>query len=39
MGDYDAVSSDGTGTNPGFFNTFQVQSNTNPDVFGVRIQF
>jgi hypothetical protein len=36
MGDYDGVSSDATGVNPGFFSTFQVQTNTNPDVFGMR---
>lgn len=35
MGDYDAVSSDFTGKHAGLFNTFQVQTNTNPDVFGM----
>jgi hypothetical protein len=39
MGDYDTVSSDATGANAGFFNTFQVQTNTNPDVFGMRLKF
>ncbi len=39
MGDYDVVSSDVTGANRGFFSTFQIQNNTNPDVFGVRIEF
>jgi len=38
MGDYDAVSSDATGMRTGFFSTFQVQNNLNPDVFGTRIQ-
>jgi hypothetical protein len=38
MGDYDAVSSDATGKHQGFFNTFQVQTNTNPDVFGKMVQ-
>jgi len=33
MGDYDAVSNDVTGANAGFFSTFQIQTNTNPDVF------
>jgi hypothetical protein len=37
MGDYDAVSSDRTGTTPGFFSTFEVQTNSNPDVFGTRL--
>jgi len=35
MGDYDAVSSDFTGKHAGLFSTFQVQTNTNPDVFGM----
>lgn len=35
MGDYDAVSSDFTGKHAGLFSTFQVQNNTNPDVFGM----
>jgi hypothetical protein len=38
MGDYDAVSSDVTGANAGFFSTFQIQTNTNPDVFGTRLK-
>jgi len=38
MGDYDGVSSDATGANAGFFSTFQMQTNTNPDVFGMRVQ-
>lgn len=38
MGDYDGVSNDATGANAGFFNTFQIQANTNPDVFGMRVQ-
>jgi len=38
-GDYDTVSSDVTGANSGFFNTFQIQTNTNPDVFGMRLKF
>jgi hypothetical protein len=37
MGDYDAVSSDATGANAGFFNTFQIQKNGNPDVFGSKL--
>ena len=39
MGDYDAVSTDATGANSGFFSTFQIQTNTNPDVFGMRLKF
>jgi hypothetical protein len=39
MGDYDTVGSDATGANSGFFNTFQIQTNTNPDVFGMRLKF
>jgi hypothetical protein len=39
MGDYDAVSVDATGANAGFFSTFQIQTNTNPDVFGMRLKF
>src|SRR5882724_1068050 len=38
MGDYDAVSVDATGANDGFFSTFQIQTNTNPDVFGTRLK-
>lgn len=38
MGDYDAVSSDITGARTGFFNSFQVQTNTNPDVYGIRLK-
>ncbi len=38
MGDYDAVSVDATGVNAGFFSTFQIQTNTNPDVFGMRLK-
>jgi hypothetical protein len=38
MGDYDEVSSDATGVHTGFFSTFQVQTNTNPDVFGMRVK-
>jgi hypothetical protein len=38
MGDYDAVSVDATGANAGFFSTFQIQTNTNPDVFGTRLK-
>lgn len=37
MGDYDTVSSDATGANAGFFSTFQIQTNGNPDVFGFRV--
>lgn len=37
IGDYDAVSIDATGTNKGFFSTFEIQTNTNPDVFGLRL--
>jgi hypothetical protein len=37
MGDYDTVSSDVTGANAGFFSTFQIQINGNPDVFGFRV--
>lgn len=36
MGDYDAVSADRTGGHAGFFSTFQVEINSNPDVFGMR---
>lgn len=36
MGDYDVVTSDRTGLNLGFFNSFQSVTNTNPDVYGVR---
>ncbi|MBZ5617002.1 MAG: hypothetical protein LAO23_23640 [Acidobacteriia bacterium] len=39
MGDYDTVSSDTTGSKPGFFSSFQVQNNGNPDVFGFRLVF
>jgi hypothetical protein len=39
MGDYDAVSVDATGVNAGFFSTFQIQTNTNPDVFGMRLNY
>lgn len=38
MGDYDAVSSDTTGAHPGFFSSFQIQTNLNPDVFGTRLK-
>jgi len=38
MGDYDAVSSDITGSRAGFFNSFQIQTNTNPDVYGIRLK-
>lgn len=37
MGDYDVVSTDVTGANSGFFSTFQIQTNANPDVFGFRL--
>lgn len=37
MGDYDTVTSDSTGANAGFFNTFQIQTNGNPDVFGFKV--
>ena len=37
MGDYDIVSSDASGANGGFFSTFQIQTNGNPDVFGFRV--
>ena len=37
MGDYDTVTSDSTGANSGFFNTFQIQTNGNPDVFGFKV--
>ena len=39
MGDYDAVSTDATGANAGSFSTFEIQTNTNPDVFGMRLKF
>lgn len=39
MGDYDTVSSDALGAHAGFFNSFQVQTNGNPDVFGFRLVF
>jgi hypothetical protein len=38
MGDYDAVSSDNTGSRAGFFSSFQIQTNTNPDVYGMRLK-
>jgi hypothetical protein len=38
MGDYDGVSTDSTGKNSGFFSTFQILTNMNPDVFGVKIR-
>ncbi len=38
LGDYDAVSVDATGANAGFFSTFQIQTNTNPDVFGMHLK-
>jgi len=37
MGDYDTVTSDVTGANTGFYNTFQIQRNGNPDVFGFKM--
>lgn len=36
LGDYDGLSSDASGANPGFFTTFQVQLSGNPDVVGAR---
>lgn len=36
MGDYDVVTSDHTGANGGFFNSFEVVTNSNPDVYGFR---
>ena len=36
MGDYDVVTSDRTGANLGFFNSFEMVTNTNPDVYGFR---
>jgi hypothetical protein len=38
MGDYDTVSSDNTGSRAGFFSSFQIQTNTNPDVYGMRLK-
>jgi hypothetical protein len=38
MGDYDTVTADSTGANSGFFNTFQIQTNGNPDVFGFKVR-
>jgi hypothetical protein len=38
MGDYDTVTADATGANAGFFNTFQIQTNGNPDVFGFKVR-
>jgi hypothetical protein len=34
IGDYDALSSDTLQLNPGFFGTFEIQDNGNPDVVG-----
>lgn len=39
MGDYEGVSSEATRSRPGFFSSFQVQRNGNPDVFGSRLLF
>jgi hypothetical protein len=36
MGDYDALTTDSTRANPGFFGAFQIQNGINPDVFGNR---
>lgn len=36
FGDYDGVSTDASGANPGFFSTLQVQVLGNPDIFGER---
>jgi hypothetical protein len=38
MGDYDTVTADATRANSGFFNTFQIQTNGNPDVFGFELR-
>jgi hypothetical protein len=38
IGDYDAVSSDFLLQGPGFFSTFEVQTNGNPDVVAAKIQ-
>jgi hypothetical protein len=38
MGDYDSVSADSTGAQSGFFSSFQIQRNLNPDVFGTRVK-
>jgi len=38
MGDYDSVSADFTGAHSGFFSSFQIQTNLNPDVFGTRLK-
>lgn len=37
LGDYDTVTTDATRSNPGFFNTFQMLSKGNPDVFGFKL--
>jgi hypothetical protein len=37
LGDYDTVSTDATRANPGFFNTFQMLTKGNPDVFGFKV--
>lgn len=37
MGDYDTVTTDATRANGGFFNTFQIQTKGNPDVFGFKV--
>jgi len=37
MGDYDALSSDFTLRNAGFFTTFEIQNNGNPDVVGKKL--
>jgi hypothetical protein len=38
IGDYDAISSDFLLQNPGFFSSFEVQTNGNPDVVGARFR-
>ena len=37
MGDYDGASADVVGTNSGFFNSFQIQSQQNGDVYGMKV--
>jgi hypothetical protein len=38
IGDYDALTSDFLLQNDGFFGSFEIQTNGNPDVFGKKFQ-
>jgi hypothetical protein len=37
IGDYDALTSDFLGASDGFFGSFEIQNNGNPDVVGKKI--